>query len=252
MGEYVRKRRLAEAADELLDGSRRIIDIALDYHFQSQEAFTRAFKRSFSLTPHAYRKKGARLTMFLKRTPGCHASKIFREGVTMDAKIVRREGFKVVGMEIFTTRKSNAENMDITKLWTRFNARMGEIAGRVNPSVAYGICGNPADEETSQCETTEETEFAEVVCVEADNLDRIPEGMKGTILPGRTYAVFTHKGRLFPNYLQQTYAYIYGTWVPRSGYEMHGGFDFEYYDERFTGVDDPASEMDIYVPIKAG
>jgi AraC family transcriptional regulator len=250
VGEYVRKRRLAEAADELLGGSRRILDIALDYHFQSQEACTRSFKNAYGLTPKAYRKKGSRLTTLLKKRLDAGRITHLREGVTMEPRIVHKKGLKVVGMQITTTLKSNADNMDITHLWTRFKPRMDEIPNRINPSVAYGICGNPADEESSSCEMTEDTEHAELVCVEVDNFDRMPGDMVGRTLPGRTYAVFTHKGRLFPHHLQQTYDYIYGTWVPRSGYELHGGFDFELYDERFTSIDDPGSEFDIYVPIK--
>jgi AraC family transcriptional regulator len=251
VGEYVRKRRLSDASDELLATSRRIIDIALDYHFQSQEAFTRAFKKTFGLTPKGYREKGARLATLLKKPLDGGILRHLQEGVSMEPKIVRKEGFKVVGMEITTTLKSNIENMDISKLWTRFHPRMEEIANRIDPAVSYGICGNPADEETTQCEMTDDTEYKELVSVEVDSLDRIPDGMIGRTIPGRAYAVFTHKGKLFPN-LQQTYGYIYGTWVPRSGYELDGGFDFELYDERFRDVDDPESELDIYVPIKVG
>lgn len=52
---YVRKRRLSNAASELLTTKRRILDIALDYQFESQEAFTRAFKKMFQMTPGQYR-----------------------------------------------------------------------------------------------------------------------------------------------------------------------------------------------------
>jgi AraC-like DNA-binding protein len=55
---YVRKRRLSEAAGELVVSKKRIIDIALDYQFQSQAAFTRAFRQVFGLSPGAYRKRG--------------------------------------------------------------------------------------------------------------------------------------------------------------------------------------------------
>ncbi|HNW32031.1 MAG TPA: AraC family transcriptional regulator, partial [Caldisericia bacterium] len=41
--EYMRKRRLSEAARELMETDHRILDIAVDYQFESQEAFTRAF-----------------------------------------------------------------------------------------------------------------------------------------------------------------------------------------------------------------
>lgn len=53
--EYVRKRRLASAAGELLTTGRRILEIALDYRFDSQETFTRAFKKQYRMTPGRYR-----------------------------------------------------------------------------------------------------------------------------------------------------------------------------------------------------
>jgi len=54
--DYIRLRRLANASTALLYSDERIIDIALLYHFESQEAFTRAFKRYYHLPPGQYRK----------------------------------------------------------------------------------------------------------------------------------------------------------------------------------------------------
>ncbi|WP_211655736.1 helix-turn-helix transcriptional regulator [Planococcus alpniumensis] len=54
--EYIRKRRLANAASQLLYTDERIIDIAFFYQFESQEAFTRAFKKVYQLPPGRYRK----------------------------------------------------------------------------------------------------------------------------------------------------------------------------------------------------
>ena len=64
LGSYIRKRRLSEAARQLLISRRRILDIALDHQFCSQAAFTRAFRATFGISPGAYRKRGrlARLT----------------------------------------------------------------------------------------------------------------------------------------------------------------------------------------------
>ena len=41
-GEYVRSRRLTEAADALRTTDKRIVDVAMDYGFESQAAFTAA------------------------------------------------------------------------------------------------------------------------------------------------------------------------------------------------------------------
>lgn len=52
---YIRKRRLANAASILLNTNIPILDIALDFCFESQEAFTRAFKDVYELPPGKYR-----------------------------------------------------------------------------------------------------------------------------------------------------------------------------------------------------
>lgn len=53
--EYIKKRRLANAASLLLNTDVSIIDIALMFHFESQEAFSRAFKKTYQLPPGRYR-----------------------------------------------------------------------------------------------------------------------------------------------------------------------------------------------------
>lgn len=70
-GGYIRKRRLSEAARQLLASKRRILDIALDHQFGSQAAFTRAFRAAFGISPGAYRKRGrlARLTCRITLRP---------------------------------------------------------------------------------------------------------------------------------------------------------------------------------------
>lgn len=52
---FVRHRRLANAAGELTSSDRRILDIAVDYAFESQAAFTRAFKKVYRMSPGRYR-----------------------------------------------------------------------------------------------------------------------------------------------------------------------------------------------------
>lgn len=54
--EYLRYRRLAFALKELRDTKKSILDIALNYGFSSNEAFTRAFKEAYGITPSEYRR----------------------------------------------------------------------------------------------------------------------------------------------------------------------------------------------------
>ena len=53
--DYLRRRKLAFALKEVRDTNRSILDIALDHGFSSHEAFTRAFKAAYGVTPSAFR-----------------------------------------------------------------------------------------------------------------------------------------------------------------------------------------------------
>ena len=53
--DYLRYRKLAFALKEVRDSESRLLDIAVKYGFSSHEAFTRAFKEAYSITPAEYR-----------------------------------------------------------------------------------------------------------------------------------------------------------------------------------------------------
>jgi AraC-like DNA-binding protein len=53
--EYVRLRRLSTAAERLRDTPSKVVDVAFDFVFDSHEGFTRAFARSFGVSPSRFR-----------------------------------------------------------------------------------------------------------------------------------------------------------------------------------------------------
>lgn len=55
LGGYIRERRLTMAAEALCYSQRAVYDIAMQYGFDSQQTFSRVFRRQFSQTPTAYR-----------------------------------------------------------------------------------------------------------------------------------------------------------------------------------------------------
>lgn len=56
--DYIRQRRLTMAASDLVHSpDRRILDIAVEYQFNSQEVFTRAFQKAYGVSPGSYRKR---------------------------------------------------------------------------------------------------------------------------------------------------------------------------------------------------
>ena len=63
LSEYIRSRRLTMAAFDLLNSTERIIDIALKYGYESQDAFTRAFKNFHGVLPSSVRNEIVQLSI---------------------------------------------------------------------------------------------------------------------------------------------------------------------------------------------
>lgn len=155
-------------------------------------------------------------------------------GIPMEAKVVEKESFTVVGM----AWNSKSSEGDIPAMWGRFIAREHEVNGKLQPAVSYGIC-QPTDSE----------EFTYIAGFET-NGESIPAGMTKVVTPAQRYAVFTHKGSIHK--LSETYELIYSKWLPLQGLASIKGYDFERYDERFVGSESEQSELDIYIPIAEG
>ena len=67
--DYLRNRKLAFALKEVRDSEKSLLEIALDYGFSSHEAFTRAFKGTYGVTPSAYRKAPRPVVLRTKINP---------------------------------------------------------------------------------------------------------------------------------------------------------------------------------------
>ncbi len=242
---YVRSRRLTKSVIELGTSDRKVLDIALDAGFESQESYTRAFKQLFGTTPGECRAQGIKSVLSLSK-PRITMEYLdhLNGGMTMQPKIKELEEIKVVGIgncfiSILSPDKNNF--VVIPKLWDNYNKRSSEITGR-KAHRDLGVCFQP---DANQKKHPDECFY--IACAEVESFDVIPEGMMTKVIPPGKYAIFTHKGQL--EKLQHTMNYIYGAWLAKSGQKLREAPDLEIYDERFKfgSVD---SELDIYIPIK--
>lgn len=84
--EYIRALRLSQAALRLRDEKVKVVEVALDFLFDSHEGFTRAFSREFGITPHKYSKSPPPIKLFMP-TPIRDQYLFFSKGGTsMDIK----------------------------------------------------------------------------------------------------------------------------------------------------------------------
>ncbi len=242
IGNYIRSRRLNCAAGELIYTDKRILDIALYYQFESQEAFTRAFKNVYKVSPGSYRKNRIDTIIGSKREITSGYLQHIYKGVTLKPSLCQLEDKKIIGIRFQTTLKENK----LQEAWVNFSNRVDEIKHSSSDASKYGICEVALDFNIEQF--NENSKSSHFIGVEVPSFDEIPYGMSRKTLKGGKYAVFTHRGRV--DSLRMTYEYIWGTWLICSGVEIDQREDFELYNERFLGTDYEQSEIEIYIPIK--
>lgn len=93
-----------------------------------------------------------------------------------------------------------------------------------------------------------DTEFEKWAAIEVSDFNEIPSEMESCILPGGLYAVFLHKGGASTG--PRTFQYIFGTWLPDSGFALDNRPHFEILGKKYKH-DDPDSEEEIWIPVKS-
>ncbi|MGV1789880.1 AraC family transcriptional regulator [Rhizobium sp. A37_96] len=230
---YIRSRRLSGAALALVDSSSSILQVALDAGYGSHEAFTRAFREQFGITPESLRKQGHVRNLALQEPIRMDDTRLPK----LDApRFETRAPMLLAGL---AETYAHDANQAIPSLWQKFNQHFGHIPGQVG-NVAYGVC--------TQVDGNSEG-FRYMSAVEVTGADDLPEGFVTTKLPQQRYAIFAHRGHI--SGITGTVHQIFGEWLPESGHQHAGVPDMmERYDDRF----DPRTGMgvtEIWIPLKA-
>jgi len=244
-GEYLRRRRLSMAALELASGGgpggrERVLDIALEFGYDSPDAFTRAFKREFECLPSEARLPGANLHIF----PKLSFTVALKGDKAMEYRIEKGPEYKLIGISIRTRASDGTSFKVIPAFWTqamkdgRFQALCGKAAGS-----SVGVCGvcHSCDDATG--------DFTYSIAIEApSDPSGLPAGCEEILVPASTWAKFTSRGPLSKNF-QDVIRRIYSEWFPASGREPAGTPEIEFYPDL------PDMEADDYwceywVPLK--
>ncbi len=243
LGSYIRRRRLTKAAAKLRSSSERIIEIALDSGFESQESFTRAFKTMFGANPSEYRKSDSDFGLRnLEAITAGLISHLRRGGINVNPKYETRGDFYVMGVGKIFERGRTQEIGNL--LWPRLLSRIDEIPNKLGKDgdfyITYGVCKEIWQDNQIQ------DHFNYYAGVEVENGSIPLQNMELIYIPAQKYAVFTHRGAVKD--LSLTNQYIWGTWLPQSGYELAPASDLEIYPAAFR-PDDHDSEMELWIPL---
>ena len=245
---YVTKRKLQFALFELSNG-KKIVDIAMDYGFETHAGFTKAFKRYFGYPPSSYRSyppfdlpKRLNLLKHVEHKTG---------GVIMQPRIIEKSAFKVIGYEFKNNLMNILHTRDIPAFWSQRGLTDGTCENKL-----YSILNPPKHGEYCVCINTNMNtdDFSYLLGVEVVDYNLAKEDMFRLEIPTATYAVFTTPPvdeLNFVESIQGVWKYILEEWFPNNNYEIDDNqYDFEYYDERCHTSEYKKVSMEIYVPIK--
>lgn len=227
---YVRARRLSEAAKTLAGGAPDILTVALDTGYGSHEAFTRAFRQQFGLTPDEVRERASLGCLDLQEPISMNNNT--STTTVAPPRIVRADALLIFGL----SQRYHRSNAGIPSQWDRFVPHVGNIPGQVD-QVTYGVICN-----------TDDTGSIEYICgVQVREFPTHPVEFARLRIPPQTYAVFEHREHV--SAVSTTWQAIWNHALSSAGHEATDGPAFERYDKTFdarTGL----GGLEIWVPIK--
>ncbi|OON87499.1 AraC family transcriptional regulator [Oribacterium sp. C9] len=245
LGEYIRNRRLHNAALDLKETEDKVIDIALRYCYETQESFSKAFSRFHGVTPTQAR-EGADVKTFLPLSIKVQV----QGGIQMEYKVTTMFQLKVIGFQ----KEFDYETayQDIPKFWDEICEKYAAnvYAGNepANPQEKaiidhcigeYGVC----------IDDIGGGKFRYLVAGKYSGGD-VPDGMVVYEFPRGDWAVFDCIGPI-PESLQSLNTRIFKEWLPGNpDYELCGNGNVEWYDCVNGEKTDKDYHSAIWIPVK--
>jgi len=224
IGAYIRERRLTEAGTDIKKGE-KVADVAIKYGYESQESFTRAFKKFHGVNP-GVAKKG----VIISCVPAINMNNLKKGEISMNIKIEKENAFSIIVITKQFNEETSLEN--VPKFWDEYYEAGYQNA--VPPML--GICIN----------NTTSLEFEYGIGSLKEYCNKIPEEFKQINIPDHLWGKFYTKGKM-PTAIQKLWKEVIN-WIQNSEYEIASNYDFECYSEGDSNSDDYVSG--IWVPLK--
>lgn len=132
----------------------------------------------------------------------------------------------------------------IGELWGSFMPRRKEITNAMTNDLISLVIYAP----NHFIDFKPTNEFERWATAEVDNFNKVPDEMETYNLSSGLYAVFNYKG--MSSGASAFFQYIFTEWVPNSDYLLDDRAHFEVLGEKYKN-NDPSSEEEIWIPIKA-
>jgi AraC family transcriptional regulator len=228
--QYTRGRRLTEAARSLARGATNILDLALESGYSSHEAFSRAFRSQFGVTPESFRGAGSVDGIAIVEPMTAPSRAAIHVN---NPQLTSRPEVRIVGLPAHYSFDATAA---IPGQWQRFMTLAAAIPER-RPGIPIGVSTN----------VDTDGGFDYVCAVEVAAFSTTPPECVRVAIPAHRYAVFEHRGHV--STIQQTYSAIWDEWLPAHELTSSDAPTIEQHKETF----DPRTGdggVELWIPVE--
>lgn len=227
---YLKARRLSEAANQLANGAPDILTVALDYGYGSHEAFTRAFRDQFELTPEQVRKNGS-----LDGVAVISALQLKAGSARPPTPRLRDLGtLRLVGLSAPCSYDSTVK---IPAQWQQFVTEHYEEIPEKTERIPIGVCRTP----------DEDGNFEYMCAVEVRSFDSKRRSLTYLEIEPRTYAVFQHHDHV--STIFDTYLVIWNDALPALARGVANAPSLEFHNAEFN-PDTGVGGLEIWIPLE--
>jgi AraC family transcriptional regulator len=227
--DYVRARRLSEAARSLAGGAANILEVALAAGYGSHEAFSRAFRAWAGETPETARRRGS--TDWLPLQAPLELAEETRPRL-IPPRFVDSPPILAVGL---SEPRSFGDLRAITDQWRRFAPEIGAIPDQSQP-IPIGVATR----------IDEDGAFEYACAVEVTGFANAPPLLARLTIPAQRYAVFRHAGHV--SKLGLTYLAALDDWLPGAGLTLAEGPSLERHSPDFDTRSGEGG-VDVWLPV---
>lgn len=228
LSEYLRGRKLTEAAIALRDTDEKVIDIAFRFGYESSDSFGTAFKNFHGFTPSEVRNGKP-----FKLISRIQLSLTVKGGRSMNVTIQKKGSFTVAGF--------NEENINSSlcpKVWNKLYEKYSqEELASLGDGESVGICHDVESPNVINY-------MAGYIVTDVDKAKSM--GLDILEVEEAEYAIVELKG-VVPECIHNGWKYVMEVFFPEHGYVHSGTPDFEYYYE--GDMDSKDYKMELWIPI---
>lgn len=241
LGDYIRKRRLSLAGNELASSDIRVIDAAFKYGYDSPESFSRAFTRFHGVAP-SQAKHGH---VALKSFSPLSVKLILDGGNTMNYRIETKDAFQIICKKKQVSCKAELTAEEVSCFWQECstNGIIPALCKYIPENNIFPNCIVGA----SFGKDASDTEFPYAIGAHYNGMPVDDAHLTVEEIPAHTYVVFPCVGKM-PEAFQKLYKQIYSEFFPTSEYQPCGGTDFEAYPS--ADVTNPNYTCEIWVAVE--